>query len=141
MSFRRRTRLAIAALTTAITMGASLTVMSPANAYAPGTISAHMYYVNDTPYGPQYKYYCNLDHWRSGAKVTYSCDLYFREWILGVGWREYLSTKHSGSWTPPPASRTTSTWSQAVQIGGPQFCVHAKALSVDGGTTDTYCFV
>jgi len=139
MSFRTRMRLAIVAST--IALGAPLMVMAPAQAYTPGTINAHMYYVNDTPYGPQYKYYCTLAHWRSGAKVTYSCDLYFRYWALDGSWYEFLDTKHPGSWTPPPASRTTSTWSTAAQIGGPQYCVHAKALSVDGGDTDTYCFV
>lgn len=139
MSFRTRTRLAIAAII--MSLGASLTVVAPANAYAPGTVTAHIYYVNDTPYGPQFKYYCTYKHWRSGAKVTYQCDLYFRQWILGTGWLEFLDTKHRGSWTPPPASRTTSTWSTAVQIGGPQYCVKARALSVDGGAADVTCFV
>lgn len=140
MSLRYRLRVAITAF--AITLCASLTVaVPPAQAYTPGTATAHIYYDHDTPYGPQFKYYCTYDGWRGGAKVTFQCDLYFRQWSLDGAWREFLDTRHSGSWTPPPAYKRTATWSTAQGNGGLQYCVKARALSVDGGDADTTCYV
>ncbi len=134
MSFRTRARLAI----TAMTASASILVMAPteASTYSPGTAKAHIRYNSSTN---SYDYYCSFANWRGGAKVTYSCNLYFREWILSVGWYEFLDIAHKGSWTPPPGSRTTSTWHMKRTIGGPQYCVKARALSVDGGAAHTYC--
>jgi hypothetical protein len=114
-----------------LTAGVAVSTALPAAAYAPGTATAYKPTYSVTAGG--YNYHCSFAHWRSGAKVTWRCDLY--EHHLGEGgWEWLLNTPHSGSWTPGPTSKTTTTWLRKLNPGQSQLCTWATALSVDGGT-------
>ena len=115
-----------------LTAGLSLVTQgSAAAAYAPGTATAikPTYSVN----AGGYNYHCSYAHWRSGAKVTWKCELHER-YINDLGFLvdEIITTK-SGSWTPAPATHTTPTYLRKLTTGDGELCVVARALSVDGG--------
>ena len=131
MSYLRLTRVVAAATI----VGSSLLVMSPAQAYSPGTATAHKATYNANTGARDWS--CSFAHWRSSAKVTYSCSLEVRYFSIEGDWTNKLVVKHSGSWTPPPSSHSTSTWHEKGYID--QLCVVARALSVDGGVTKTVC--
>ena len=118
----------------ALTVGVVAATAGPALAYSPGTA---------TPSKPRYdsatdsyKYSCSFAHWRSGAKVTWHCNLFERR--PGSGSGVILDTylrKNKGSWTPGSTSYKTGTFSRKKVLGEASLCVEAYALSVDGGTS------
>jgi hypothetical protein len=115
----------------ALTAGVSIATALPAAAYVPGTAKPYKpTYSADTG---GYSYHCSYAGWRSGAKVTWRCDLY-EHLLTDGGWEWKLNTPHSGSWTPGPTSITTTTWLRKLNVGQGQLCTWATALSVDGGT-------
>jgi hypothetical protein len=128
-----------------VTAGMSVLTVNPASAsstdaeaaYSPGTATAYTpHYSADTG---GYSYHCNFAHWRSGAKVTWHCDLHER-WMNEGGWLEdALIVPHSGSWTPGSSSKTTATWLRRLTGGQGQLCTVAYGLSADGGVTQTRC--
>ena len=101
-------------------------------AYSPGTAVAYKpkYNVDDGGYD----YHCSYAGWRSGANVTWHCEL--REIYLDDGgWHDELITSHSGNWTPPPSGHSTATWVRKLTTGDGELCIVARALSVDGGVS------
>lgn len=116
-----------------LAVGIVATTAVPAMAYSPGTA---------TPTKPKYdlasdsyKYSCSFAHWRSGAKVTWQCNLFERR--PGSGSGVIIDTyvrKNKGSWTPGSTSYKTGTYSRKKVLGEASLCVEAYALSVDGGT-------
>jgi hypothetical protein len=119
----------------ALTMGVSVSTALPAAAYTPGTATPYTpHYDPDTNNTGGYSYHCNFAHWRSGAKVTWHCDLYERYLDKDTGWKYDPLSLHSGSWTPGSTSYTTKTWLHKLVVGEGQLCTQARALSVDGGT-------
>jgi hypothetical protein len=120
-------------------MAASPLVVAPADGatYKPGTATAYKVKYNAT--SGKYDYHCNYKGWRSGAKVTFRCNLYLVSKSPGQPWTMQLLDAHKGSWTPPPSSHRTKTYSHAKAIGQPAMCVKATALSVDGGDSAQAC--
>jgi len=120
-----------------LTAGLSVATEIPAAAYSPGTAIAYKptYNVNEGGYN----YHCSFAGWRSGAKVTWHCDLIERFMNEG-GWPDERTIgPHSGSWTPAPSGKSTSTWLRKAVVGQGELCVVAHALSVDGGSTSQRC--
>jgi hypothetical protein len=117
-----------------LTMGVVATTAVPAMAYSPGTATpSKPKYDSSTD---SYKYSCSFARWRSGAKVTWHCNLFERR--PGSGGGQILDTyvrKNKGSWTPGSSSYKTSTFSRKKVLGEASLCVEAYALSVDGGTS------
>jgi hypothetical protein len=115
--------------TVAVTAGVAVSTALPAAAYTPGTATPSRPTYNAA--SGAYNFHCSYAHWRSGAKVTWHCNLQERDPITYA-----LSTiqTHSGSWTPGPTSYTTGTGVWRLVVGQGQLCTQAYALSVDGGT-------
>jgi hypothetical protein len=120
--------------TAGLTAAVAVSTALPAAAYSPGTA---------TPYRPVYRaatgaydYHCSYARWRSGARVTWHCNLYMRDFETFPNLT--LVQQHSGSWTPGSASYTTPTYHKPMVVGNGQLCTAAWALSVDGGTNTTY---
>lgn len=126
----RRKLMAVAGVAL-LTAGLSVATGNPASAssYAPGTAIAYSPVYSADAGG--YKWHCSFDHWRSGAKVIWTCELH--GFSLDEG-GDYFITSKKGSWTPPPARYNTAT---SVRKPNPDggLCVVASAYSVDGGAT------
>ena len=125
----RRKAMALAG-TVVLTAGLAAVTADPAMAYSPGTAVSYKptYNVNDGGWD----YHCSFAGWRSGAKVTWHCEL--REIFLDDGgWEDVPITSHPGSWTPPPSGKSTPTFVRKLTAGDGELCVVARALSVDGG--------
>ncbi len=124
---KRRGRAIAGALV--LTAGLMFPGTSPASAYSPGTATAHrpQYNVDGTEH-----YSCSFAGWRSTAKVSWTCS------IIDETSGNVLA-KHSGTWTPPPGTKTTATFKWPVNLGEGPFCTVAHGLSVDGGAADTSC--
>lgn len=134
MSVSRRSHVAAAV---SLMVAASLFVMSPAEAYTPGTATAHKVRYNAAT--GKMEYYCSFARWRGGAKVTYKCKLYVVSQSFGQPMARHLVDAHKRSWTPPPARRRSPTYGRPIVTGQPALCVEATALSVDGGDRDYAC--
>jgi hypothetical protein len=117
---------------------ATLSIATPAEAYSPGTA---------TPYRPTYNaytgnwdYHCSFSGWRSGARVTWQCNLHERWLNEYTGFLEDAVRQYnSGSWIPGSTSYTTGTFGYSMQSGQAQMCTEAYATSVDGGVTSLVC--
>jgi hypothetical protein len=117
-------------------MVAAVSFATPALAYSPGTARAYPPTYNAIT--GQWDYHCSFSGWRSGAKVTWQCNLW-EQWYGELGWEKGVRQKHSGSWTPGSTSYTTSTFGFNMQVGQGSMCTEAYALSVDGGVSKWYC--
>jgi len=118
----------------ALTAGLVATTATPALAYSPGTATPYKpVYVQS---GDKYNFHCSYAHWRSGANVTWHCNLVERHMSESGFPEDTVVQAHSGNWTPGSTSHTTSTFSRKKVLGEAQLCVDAYALSVDGGTSN-----
>jgi len=114
----------------AILLAGMLVAAPSAQAYAPGTATV-ISLAHDFETGG-WNYSCKFAHWRSGAKVTWHCDLF------GYTARGYaLLSPNGGSWTPSPTS-VTKSFSDRISLGTGNICIRARASSVDGGADSGY---
>lgn len=116
-------------------MAVFMSPSSPAHAstYSPGTATAHKPVYNAIT--GNWDYYCSFNNWRSGAVVQWQCRL-LQFGCDDMGCSDYVRVAtHSGSWTPPPAYKTTATFHYPMIPGQGYECTQAYGLSVDGGVT------
>jgi hypothetical protein len=132
---RKMQRIAMTVMgTVALTTGLAVSTALPAAAYAPGSATPFRPVYNaDTGY---FSFHCNFTHWRSGAKVTWHCNLLERPTddptaYIGVQY-------HTGSWTPGPTSLSVGNYKYRYVITEGQLCTQAYALSSDGGTSPNH---
>jgi hypothetical protein len=123
---------------TALVIGvvAAASFATPALAYSPGTATAYAPTYNGIT--GNWDFHCKFSGWRSGAKVSWQCNLY-KEYLDEGGYQHSVIALHSGSWTPGSSSYTTSTFHFPMSVGQPRLCTEAYALSADGGVTKWYC--
>lgn len=130
---RRLWGLSIFAMAAALT--ATLFIATPAEAYSPGSATASRPVYN--AYTGNWDYHCSFSGWRSGANVSWQCNIHER-WINEYApWEieDALRQAHSGSWTPGSTSYATATFGYAMQDFQGQMCTEAYAYSADGGVT------
>jgi hypothetical protein len=121
-----------AALTAALSIGA------PAEAYSPGTATAYRPTYN--AYTGNWDYHCSFSGWRSGANVTWQCNIRERWLNEYTGFVEdSVRRSNPGSWTPGRPDYSTPTFGYVMQVGQAQMCTEAYATNVDGGVTVYSC--
>lgn len=114
----------------ALSIAALVPTPTQAGTYDPGTAKAYAPVYNAVT--GNWDYHCSYSGWRSGAVVTWKCELVA---ILN----DAVLRRNTGSWTPPPSSKTTATFHKPMILGEGALCTRASALSVDGGDSQLRC--